>query len=521
MRPWELYRYNPALASPEELEATFVGHGPLLQQMLRALRERAQDPVNQHFLLVGPRGSGKTNLLLLLRYRVERDAKLRAAYLPLQAAEEEYSINSLRDFFARILEMLVEAVPEPVWLEAQQQVQAEPDDDSATERCLEVLRAFHTATGRKLLLLVDNLDLILGDQIRAEMEQKQLRAVLMNEGFLVLIGTAPTYFKEVRGYDKPFYQFFRVLYLDELKLEEVEELLRKRAEWNGNEELLHRFAEVQTRLSPLYRLTGGNPRLVLSLYQLVIHRELPEARTAFLMLLEELTPYYKDRLEKLAPQLRKVLDTFAHLGHPATPTELAELTRLPVNQVNTYLKRLQEQGFVHPARQERRRTRLYVVSERLFRLWHQMRFSRTSRQRLEFLVEFLRLWHGEPSSSTNFACAALARSQAALAAQNWGTAREAFHTALEQAREVERRKWWAALVNYFRAILGEETAAQVGELLTLLEREGFTDEVELLAPFRYAVEYWRRGRDMEVLDRLNPEVRTVVEDIVKGRGGNE
>ena len=41
-------------------------------------------------------------------------------------------------------------------------------------------------------------------------------------------------------------------------------------------------------------------------------------------------------------------------------------------------------------------------------------------------------------------------------------------------------------------------------------------ELAVLEPFVRAVEYWQRGKDAEVLDRLNPEVREIVEEIIAG-----
>jgi len=41
-------------------------------------------------------------------------------------------------------------------------------------------------------------------------------------------------------------------------------------------------------------------------------------------------------------------------------------------------------------------------------------------------------------------------------------------------------------------------------------------ELALLEPFVLAVEYWQKGKDAQVLDRLNPELRQLVEAIIKG-----
>ncbi len=109
----ELYRYNPGQCSPEEIEATFVAREDILESIVKDLRSGANVPTNQHFLIIGPRGIGKTNLLLMLKRRVLTDDALRGSYLPVETAEEEYSITSLRDFVAKILALLSEIDPEP------------------------------------------------------------------------------------------------------------------------------------------------------------------------------------------------------------------------------------------------------------------------------------------------------------------------------------------------------------------------------------------------------------------------
>jgi len=393
MRQLELYKYNPAQCSPEELDATFVARQGVLDMILDDLRARVSAPVNQHFLVTGPRGIGKTNLLLLIRHAVTADRALSAAYVAIQTAEEEYSISSLRDFFGKALSLLVEVEPDESLEKSVESVDCTDDDEQAADIAIGALKGFCQRAGRKILLLVDNLDLILGDQLTDDAQIGRLRDVLMNDSFLVLVGAAPTHFKEVSGYDRPFYNFFKPIDLEDLSAEQTAHLLRKRAEWDDNRAILDRFEELKPRLNAVHHLAGGNPRLALMLYQLYTGTELPEVRAALQMLLDDLTPYYKARLERLAPQQRKVMDTFARLGRPATPTELAAEARLPVNQINSILNRLRELGFVSVPPQKRRKTTLYIVSERVFRIWHQMRFSTAGRRRLQFLVQFIRIWY--------------------------------------------------------------------------------------------------------------------------------
>ncbi len=395
MRQLELYKYNPGQCRPEELEATFVGREVILDNILSVLRERTNTPTNQHFLIIGSRGIGKTNLLLILKHRVENDDALFKAYLPLQTAEEEYSIVSLRDLFTKVLELLLAVEPDDDLRASAESIALTDDDEHAAEIAIDAVKRFCERFDRKILLLLDNFDLILDDRILDEAQMGRLRDLLMNGSFLTLLATAPTHFKEVSGYQRPFYQFFHPIELKDLSVKEMTELLQKQATLEENRTLLERFKELKPRINAVHHLTGGNPRLVLMLYQLYTRTELPEVRESIQTLLDDLTPYYKHRIEVLAPQQRKVLDTFARLGRPANPTELSKETRLPVNQINSILKRLRDLGFVSISPQKRRKTTLYMVSERVFRIWYQMRFSALGRSKLEFFIEFLRIWYTE------------------------------------------------------------------------------------------------------------------------------
>jgi len=395
MRRLELYKYNPDQYSQKEMEDTFVAREAILQSILDELRERSKSPTNQHFLITGPRGIGKSNLLVMIKNRILSESSLSQGYVPVKTSEEEYSIYCLRDLFSRILELLFDISQDKDLKDAISRIQYNSDDDHAVEIAYNSLRDYCAHSDKKLVLLIDNFDLILGDQISDVAQIGKLRDILMNQSFLVLIGASPSFFKEVSGYTRPFYEFFHIVDLDELSVEQMTELIHKRAECDGNTALTQNMDDLVSRIKVVHHLTGGNPRLALMLYQICSTREFHEVKTALRELLDDLTPYYKARLEQLPPQPRKVMNTFASLGRPATPKELSNLTRIPINQINSILIRLKDPGFVAIAPQKRRKSTLYMVSDRVFRVWHQMRYSQKSRRRLEFLIEFLRIWYSE------------------------------------------------------------------------------------------------------------------------------
>jgi hypothetical protein len=104
--------------------------------------------------------------------------------------------------------------------------------------------------------------------------------------------------------------------------------------------------------------------------------------------------------------------------------------------------------------------------------------------------------------------------KSSIEADNRGDAGRAFSSALEwlHRADVERRR--RELMLFFRKALREKTAGLCKMMLDELAAGSFDEEVELLAPFREAVNYWTSGKNAEILDRLNPELRKLAEAII-------
>ncbi|MGD2092776.1 MAG: ATP-binding protein [Candidatus Aminicenantes bacterium] len=543
------YKYNPSQISPQELEATFVGREYLMEEILSKLNQQAQAKSNQNYLIIGPRGIGKTNTLLILKNRIIFNKTLSRGYLPLNFAEEEYSVITLRDFFVKILEVLKQDWLQDDCLTAFNEISRENSDEKAVEKAISFLKTFSHKNSYKLLLFIDNFELIFSDQIRQQSAVKRLRDVLMNDNFMLIIGAAPTYFEEVMNYKQPLYNFFKIYSLEEFDFTLMQELLFKQASCDNNNKLVERLKTYQPKLKALYHLTGGNPRMILMLYQALAFSELPGVKTVLNSLLDDLTPYFKNKLESIrSPQQRKIVDTLALLDRAASPTELARAARLPVNQVSSLIKRLQNEGYIRLAPQKRRKTTYYILSERLFRIWHQMRYQSSHHQNMPFLIEFISIWYSLKELKTNqeqFEMAVqnsnnemtsahqendiksqkndtankiqslLNRALKQLEQKNFGKAKQFFMQTLQLKSRVYDQLWHQVLVEFFSNFITKYHCEFFFELYELLKKKSLQEEAELLRPMAIVCDYWQKGEDAEVLDRLNPELRELVEDIIK------
>ena len=105
-RPTVAYIYNPQNQTKEELINSYVVRLKTFQKLFKEIKTSKMEHPEQHFLIEGKRGMGKTTLLLRLSYEIENDAKLSEWLIPLVFNEEEYSIRKLFKFWERIAELL-------------------------------------------------------------------------------------------------------------------------------------------------------------------------------------------------------------------------------------------------------------------------------------------------------------------------------------------------------------------------------------------------------------------------------
>ncbi|HEX8196180.1 MAG TPA: tetratricopeptide repeat protein [Pyrinomonadaceae bacterium] len=172
----------------------------------------------------------------------------------------------------------------------------------------------------------------------------------------------------------------------------MEELLIRRAELDGRKDFDKVLEKQRPKLRALEFFSGGNPRLVLMLYRVITSTKMNDVMDGLEKLLDEVTPYYKAKVEALPPQQRKILDLIARessrTNEGLTPGEIAKQTRLSPNQASAQLKRLVETGHIRAANLRGRNT-YYTLSEKLYAIWHQMRFGRNRREKLQWLVNAL------------------------------------------------------------------------------------------------------------------------------------
>ena len=371
-------KYNPGFADDEDLIRLFVVRQQCLDFILRTIDEN-NGPSNQHVLVVGPRGSGKTTLVRRVASELRTNSKYNG-WFPVIFAEESYEVSTPGEFWLEALLRLADQTKSERWCKAYNEIKLETDDVRVRDRALVQLLEFSTERGKRILLIVENLNMLLGDQLKGH-DAWDLRHTLVNEPRIMMLGTAITRFSEISNSGKAWFELFAVHTLDPLSPMECSVLWRAIT----GRSLPH------TQFRPMQILTGGNPRFVRILAEFAHGDSFRDLMNDLIHLIDEHTEYFKSQLDTLPANERKAFVALLDLWDPVTAREVARNARMPVSTASAYLNRLISRGAVSLVEPSGRK-KLYQSTERLYNIYYLMRKrghpSNRVRAAVRFMVQF-------------------------------------------------------------------------------------------------------------------------------------
>ena len=150
---------------------------------------------------------------------------------------------------------------------------------------------------KKLVLLLDNFSEMI--EKFDKKERQRLREVSNTSNQLRIIGTSSQVLEFTHNYKEPFFDFFKVITLDELTKKETIKLLNKLGESYKATEIKKVIKEQPERIEALRRLTGGVPRTIILLFELFVDDVDGNSFKDLETILDKVTPLYKDRLDSL------------------------------------------------------------------------------------------------------------------------------------------------------------------------------------------------------------------------------
>ena len=388
--------YRSGVTSPERLRRTSVGRQHLLDNAIESLRNSLGRKSKHHMLFIGPRGIGKTHLLSCIEDAIRSDKTLSARAVVVRFPEESNRTRSFADFLIGLCRILKDAFEdESIWSDLFADVETEEDNDTVVDTLVPAIREQNRRCNRTMLVMLENLGEIFTRQIRSKDDIASLRKFLMGDNGCLLLATAPTHFNGITDIREPFYDFFDIQILDNLSFEESVEVIRLNLQWDERKDILDTFDDLRPRFQALYRMTGGNPRLTMMLYELIAHESVTGVQNQFHLLLDRISPFYQGRLNELPPGQRALLECLASMrDQEKTPAAIAARMRMSQQETSSLLKRLSDAHYLRSTQNPRdKRSHLYTIREGFFDIWLAMNLSRSARKRLPFLLEFFNLFY--------------------------------------------------------------------------------------------------------------------------------
>ncbi|WP_157174404.1 tetratricopeptide repeat protein [Thiocystis violascens] len=464
--------FTPSRTAPEDLEAITVQRQALLADAVERVHESATTGNKHHLLFVGPRGTGKTHLVTLLVHRLGRDRtldeRLRIAWL-----NKDETSTSLLELLRRIYEALSKRYPDeftPDALEPLFDLTPEDAENALAQLLLKTLR------DRTLLVVVENLDALF--EGLGQTGQQKLRAFIQEHPVLSMVTTAQRLVDDIARRQSAFFGFFQTEHLKPLSVEQARELLRNIARLNGQTDVIAFLdsATGRSRIRALHHLSGGNHRLYIVLSQFITRDSIQALVDPFAKMVDEMTPYYQERIRWLPAQQRKIVEFLCAQDRPIPVKQIARRLFATQQTISSQLKDLRGKGYVQSA--QRGRESLYEIAEPMMRICVEIKENQTQGP-LRVLVDFLRVWYDGRELN------------ARLSDDRTDCMARVYLASAIEANQAQGNLRARLLVDGFNAELDEAGRAQWGGRI-----KGYAEECEELA---LACGHWAKGEDTEAL----------------------
>ncbi len=382
------YKYNPDEINKKDFLERFVIRNDIFEDIFEDIKNVDFNVSNQHYIIVGQRGQGKTSLLRRIFIAIKDDKMLSKFMIPIKFSEEQYQIRSLCRFFEVIAEELQENSND-IFPNILDSLENHLDDDDYDLKCFEYFEEMIKNKNKKLIILSDNIDELLGKL--KEKEQRQLRQILITSSTIRIVGASTKMIEQHFDYAKPFYEYFKIIKLDGLDYNESIKFLRVIGDKEQNKEIEKIIKYSPHRIETLRQLTGGVPRTLVMLYDIFIKNN-ESVFEALLKVLDDVTLLYKDRMDNLPSTLQDLVHNIAMNWDGISTKELAKKTRLESKSASSQLKQLEKYNIIEF--ENICKNKIYKIKERFFNIWYLMRNGRKrDRSKVEWLVKFLTCWY--------------------------------------------------------------------------------------------------------------------------------
>lgn len=381
-----LRRFNPYGMDDGVVDRLATGRETVLDDLLVLVRQNLASRPKQHALLTAPRGFGKSFLMRLVQNRLRDEPRIAVALLP----EEQRNVRRAPLLPQEILRVLDGRPPSDVRIRWSQDNAAWADAVTALDASI----AARVGPGGMLVAIIENFDQLIESVFHQHSDQQLLRGWLAREGGQVMLLATAT--RQVDDdYAKPLFRAFTPFHMEPWGEADCLAFYdRVRAE-TGSAPLSD---GERARTCAVAMFAGGSPRIATVLYDVLQNTDADRAAALLDALVDELSDYYRNRIDSLSPRAQDVLDTLLRLDEAKSQSVVAAALGESQNRVaEVFRELLADQIIVGTPASDSRET-LYRLADRLMAHFYRTRYFDPQNRvpRLAAIVDLLAVFLSAP-----------------------------------------------------------------------------------------------------------------------------
>ena len=359
-------RFNPSRMADEHINALATGRDKEIERILRTVRANRDTPSapNEHLLIRGQRGMGKSFLLRWSQIRLQQEPGVIFLLLP----EELPNVHSPKAWLTEVHNRLSSSPSNPNLAQWQYQENA-----NAWEQCLQqILRCLEQEHAKTLLIIgAENIDRLLASAFKGKAAQSCLRHLLENEKRIMLLASSQDHHLD-HDYDARLFHNFHSLTLAPWQASEHAAYLKARAQHAQ----LNLSTTAISAIQAYSHFTDGSPRIATVLTNLLLNKsDIRDSATTLLALVDEISEYYQNFQRRIPPQAAKLFDALLRGGEPCSQSELARRVGAQQNQISRHFVWLRDHGYISALERVKGQSSIrYQIRDRLFAQFYRMRF---------------------------------------------------------------------------------------------------------------------------------------------------
>lgn len=336
--------YTPWRESQDHLEIRHVGRENEIQAIVASAHSFATGSRPLPMYLFGPRGVGKSHILVMARHVLEADfdgQDIQVILVPEDIPEQ------------RTAQGLMERM---VPLHHGWSRWPRPSVRSTSQQ--------QPAYGKRVVV-IEGLDRQLDALGRNE--RREFRRLLDLDTDIWLIGSGVSLSKAFTGANEAFYGAFDPWPIEPLDDKHAARLLATMAGVAESDD----DPRWPARSKALVTLAGGNPRALIALGNACRANPDRWASEQLHQVVHDFTAHYQIRFRDLSPQSQQIVELLAEAPREVKPSELAEILGSSTSQVSVQARRMVHDGVLH--QRSKGKATWYRLAEPLFRFWLEYR----------------------------------------------------------------------------------------------------------------------------------------------------